>query len=218
MSAKKRDVAGAADSVRAAERNAVLLIELTSPNGFPRLTRAVLAKLHAQLEVLRSAPALQAAVLTGTRRCFAAGAHLAEVGALTPAEALRFSALGQSLMRAIERLDKPMIAAVRGHCLGGGLDLALACHVRMASTDAVFGHPGASLGIITGWGGTTRLPRLLGPRARARALELLITGRRISAGEALAWGLVSCVVPSDHLLEVALLRARALGEHAVASG
>jgi enoyl-CoA hydratase len=98
----------------------------------------------------------------------------------------------------------PCIAAIRGHCLGGGLDLALACRLRVASNDAVFGHPGAGLGIITGWGGTQRLPRLLGPGACSRVMEMLATGRSIPAGEAYAWGLVNRVVEPDRVVEAAM--------------
>ena len=140
---------------------------------------------------------VRAAVVTGTGKCFAAGADLAEVGALQAGEALRFSELGQSLMRKIERQAKPILAVIRGYCLGGGLDLALACQLRIASS-----------GIITGWGGTQRLPRVMGPRGRARTLEMLPTARTITASEAYLWGLVSCVVPPNKVLETALRLAR----------
>ncbi len=144
-------------------------------------------------------------VITGTDRAFATGADLAEVRSLTPASALPFSGIGQRLFRFIERFPKPVVAAIRGYCLGGGLDLALACHIRIAATDAVFGHPGGSLGIMTGFGGTQRLPRLIG---RARAMEMLTTGRNIAAEEARAWGLVSLVVPPQHVLAMSLEAAR----------
>lgn len=192
------------NTVRASRRGTVLLIELDNPTGFPRLTRAVLIELHRQFDVLDRIAGVRVAVLTGTEKCFAAGADLAEVGALVAGEALRFSELGQSLMRKIERQAKPILAAIRGYCLGGGLDLALACQRRVASSDAVLGHPGAGLGIITGWGGTQRLPRVMGPRGSARAFEMLSTGRTITASEAHAWGLVNRVVPPNRVLEAAL--------------
>ena len=100
---------------------------------------------------------------------------------------------------------KPVIAAIRGYCIGGGLDLALACHARVAARDAVFAHPGVTLGIITGWGGTQRLPRLIG---RGRALEMFVTGGRIGAEQALAWGLVNEVSTSDDLMAAAIRMAR----------
>ena len=164
----------------------------------------MLHALRKQMDVLARASELRAAVLTGTGKCFAAGAELEEVAALTPHEALRFSALGQSVMRALERSAKPIVAAIRGFCLGGGFDLAMACHLRVAATDAVFGHPGGSLGILTGWGGTQRLPRLLARAGRSRALEALTTGRRIAADEAYAWGLVNRLAPPEAVLPTAL--------------
>jgi enoyl-CoA hydratase/carnithine racemase len=107
-------------------------------------------------------------------------------------------------MTAIERLPKPVVAAVRGWCLGGGFDLAMACHIRLAASDAQFGHPGGALGILTGWGGTQRLPALVGA---ARAREALATGRTISSDEALAWRLVSRVAPAEALVADALALA-----------
>ena len=196
------------NSVRASRRGTVLLIELDNPTGFPRLTHAVLKQLHQQFDALDRMAGVRAAVVTGTGKCFAAGADLAEVGALQAGEALRFSELGQSLMRKIERQAKPILAVIRGYCLGGGLDLALACQLRIASSDAILGHPGAGLGIITGWGGTQRLPRVMGPRGRARTLEMLPTARTITASEAYLWGLVSRVVPPNKVLETALRLAR----------
>jgi enoyl-CoA hydratase len=192
-------------SVRFELCGSVLLISLDSPDQFPRLTRAVLRELRSRFESIPADSAVRAAVITGTPQSFAAGADLAEVSALTPVEALRFSALGQSLMRAIESCPKPVIAAICGYCLGGGFDLAMACHVRIAGDDARFGHPGGSLGIITGWGGTARLPRIVGP---SRAVELLTSGRIIDAAEAYAWRLVSRVVPSEQVLDVSLEFAR----------
>ncbi len=153
-------------------------------------------------------PQVRVAVITGTEKCFAAGADLAEVGALRAAEALRFSAMGQRLMRRIEQNSKPVIAAIRGYCLGGGFDLALACRLRVAASDAVFGHPGAALGIITGWGGTQRLPRILGVGGRAQAMEMLTSGQTITAAEAYTFGLVSRVVPAETVVKMAVEIAR----------
>lgn len=192
-------------SVRFARRDSVLLVRLESPDQFPRLTRAVIRELLTRFENLLSESAVRAVVITGTAQSFAAGADLEEVSALTPVEALRFSALGQSLMRAIESCPKPVIAAICGYCLGGGFDLAMACHLRIAGDDARFGHPGGSLGIITGWGGTARLPRILG---QARARELLTMGKIITASEAHAWRLVSRVVPPADALAIAIGCAR----------
>ncbi len=186
----------------------ILVVELAHPSGFPRLTRALLVELHQKFDEVAAMTGVRGAVLTGTAQCFAAGADLGEVAALTPLEALRFSRLGQSLMQKVERCAKPVIAAIRGHCLGGGLDLALACHLRVASMDALFRHPGASLGILTGWGGTARLPRLLGPGGRARVLEALTASSEISASEAYACGLVQRIVRPEEVIPIALELAR----------
>jgi enoyl-CoA hydratase/carnithine racemase len=188
-------------SVRFENCDSTLLVRLESPDQFPRLTRAVLRELLTCFENVPSDSAVRAVVITGTALTFAAGAELEEVSTLTPVEALRFSSMGQSLMRAIESCSKPVVAAIRGYCLGGGFDLAMACHLRIAGSDAQFGHPGGSLGIITGWGGTARLPRIVG---QARARELLTTGKIITAAEAYEWRLVSRVVPPDDAFATAI--------------
>jgi enoyl-CoA hydratase/carnithine racemase len=127
-------------------------------------------------------------IFTGTGDVFASGADIRELCALTHAAAREFAARGQRFFQLIADAQPLTIAAVNGYCMGGGLDLALACRVRVASTRAVFAHPGARLGIITGWGGTQRLPRLVGT---ARALEMFSTARRVNADEAFEIGLVT---------------------------
>jgi enoyl-CoA hydratase len=134
------------------------------------------------------APALPL-VISGERN-FSAGADLNEITALTGPEAYAFSALGQDLMHAVASYPAPVIAAIEGQCMGGGLDLALACHRRIAAPTAVFGHRGAVLGLITGWGGTQRLPRIIG---KGRALELLVTAEKVTARRALEIGLVDAI-------------------------
>ncbi len=163
--------------------------------------------LEGEITRLGKAPELRGAVITGSERAFAAGAEIAEVAQLTAASALEFSRRGQELLGAIASSTKPVVAAIRGYSIGGGLDLALACRARVAAGDAVFAHPGVTLGIITGWGGTQRLPRLIG---RGRALEMLVTGARIQAGDAQAWGLISKVSADDELVDDAIRLARAL--------
>jgi len=129
-------------------------------------------------------------IIAGNRQFFSVGADLKEIAALTGPEAYEFSALGQSLMNAIASHPAPILAAVEGHCMGGGLDLALACHRRIAAPHAVFGHRGAALGLMTGWGGTQRLPRLIG---KQRALELFVAAERISGVRAFEIGLADAV-------------------------
>jgi enoyl-CoA hydratase/carnithine racemase len=126
-------------------------------------------------------------IITGNKHFFSAGADLNEIAALTGAEAYEFAAMGQALMNAIANFPAPTYAAVWGYCMGGGLDLALACRYRIAHPHAVFGHRGAALGLITGWGGTQQLPRLVG---KAKALEMFLVAEKVHAAKALEIGLV----------------------------
>jgi enoyl-CoA hydratase len=162
------------------------MLRLTSEDGTNRLTRACVLELTQAVRRLEgeSLPI----VITGNKKFFSAGADLAEISALNATEAYRFSQMGQELMDAIENFSAPVIAAVNGYCMGGGLDLALACHRRIGSPHAIFGHRGAALGLVTGWGGTQRLPRLVG---RAKALEMFVGAEKIHAQEALRIGLVN---------------------------
>lgn len=130
-------------------------------------------------------------IITGNKRFFSAGADLEEIVGLTATEAHRFSRLGQRLMQEVQNFPTPVYAAISGYCMGGGLDLALACHQRIASPNAVFGHRGAALGLITGWGGTQRLPRLLG---KSRALELFVSADKLHADRAVQVGLIDAIV------------------------
>jgi enoyl-CoA hydratase/carnithine racemase len=137
-------------------------------------------------------------IITGTDDVFTSGANIHELTQLDSESAAHFSRLGQNVFQLIADARQVTIAAINGYCMGGGLDLALACDVRVASGNAVFAHPGARLGIITGWGGTQRLPRLIG---RTRALEFFATARRVDASEALRLGLVTAI--GDPVLELA---------------
>src|SRR6267143_1920712 len=166
----------------------LILLRLRSDDGTHRLTRAsALALTGAVTELASDAKPL---IITGNSRFFSAGADLAEIAALLGPVAYEFSKMGQTLMNTIECFPPPVIAAVNGYCMGGGLDLALACEHRIASPHAVFGHRGAALGLITGWGGTQRLPRLVG---KARALEMLVAAEKIHANQALQIELVDAV-------------------------
>jgi enoyl-CoA hydratase/carnithine racemase len=129
-------------------------------------------------------------VITGNHRFFSAGADLNEIAALNGPAAYEFSKMGQTLMMEIEHFPAPVFAAISGYCMGGGLDLALACHFRIASPHAVFGHRGAALGLITGWGGTQRLPRLVG---KPRALQMFVAAEKVSSREAFRIGLVDAI-------------------------
>jgi len=150
-----------------------------------RLTRARVLALTAALEKMLPAP--KPLIIIGNDRFFSAGADLNEIAALSGAAAYDFAQMGQRLMTLVDDFPAPVIAAIRGHCMGGGLDLALACDLRIAAPDAGFGHRGAALGIMTGWGGTQRLPRLIG---YARALQMLVAADHVSAARAFEIGLV----------------------------
>jgi enoyl-CoA hydratase/carnithine racemase len=129
-------------------------------------------------------------LIAGNSHFFSAGADLHEIAELYGAEAFRFADMGQRLMQAVAAFPSPTIAAVHGYCMGGGLDLALACQHRIASPHAIFGHRGAALGLITGWGGTQRLPRLVG---KARALQMFLATEKLHAADALHYGLVDAI-------------------------
>jgi enoyl-CoA hydratase len=189
----------------AAQHGGALILTLESEDGYPRLDRDLMAALDSEIARVARSSNIVGAVITGSDRAFAAGADISEIAQLTPADAYEFSRLGQILFRVIERSPKPIVAAVRGYCMGGGLDLALASHERIAAPDAVFAHPGGALGILTGWGGTQRLPSLIG---RASAAEILLTGRRVDAEEALERGLVTQIVSPNELLAEAVNRVR----------
>jgi enoyl-CoA hydratase len=165
------------------------LLRLQSADGTNRLTQACVRSLMDAVEILSHTP--RPLIFIGNSKFFSAGADLSEIAALTGPAAFEFAKMGQRLMNAIEQFPAPVYAAVDGYCMGGGLDLALACHRRITSPHAIFGHRGAALGLITGWGGTQRLPRLIG---RSRALAMLVAAEKLHAGEALAIGLVDAVV------------------------
>ncbi|HYL95367.1 MAG TPA: enoyl-CoA hydratase/isomerase family protein [Terriglobales bacterium] len=169
-------------------REGVRLLQLASADGTNRLTRECVLELTAAIREL--AQTSQPLIITGNSKFFSAGADLQQIAALTGGEALEFSRAGQELMHLIAGFPAPVCAAIQGYCMGGGLDLALACHYRAASPHAVFGHTGAALGLITGWGGTQRLPRLIG---KARALQMFVAAEKVNSAEALRSGLVDTV-------------------------
>lgn len=147
-------------------------------------------------------------ILAGNERYFSAGADIREVAALTGASACEFAAMGQALMNAVAEYPAPTFAAVQGFCMGGGLDLALACSHRIAAPHSIFGHRGASLGIITGWGGTQRLPELVG---KARALQMFVCAEKVNAAHALEIGLIDEI--ADDPVAAALARAGAYASY-----
>ena len=179
-------------------RGEFAILRLISTDGTNRLTRARVAALTATIENLAQSPPTRL-VITGNTHFFSAGADLHEIAELHGSEAFRFAQIGQRLMNAVANFPVPTIAAVHGYCMGGGLDLALACRRRIAGPHAIFGHRGAALGLITGWGGTQRLPRLVG---KALALQMFLAAEKLHAYDALRYRLVDAV--ADDPLAAAL--------------
>jgi len=171
------------------------ILRLTSPDGTNRLSRASATALTAAIEELARDP--QPLIITGNQKFFSAGADLNEIAALGP-DAFEFARMGQRLMQLIDDFPAPVCAAVYGYCMGGGLDLALACDFRIAHPHTVLGHRGTALGLITGWGGTQRLPRLIG---KAKALEMFVAAEKVTAKQAREIGLLNAV--SDNPIETA---------------
>lgn len=171
-------------------RSSISVVRINRPAERNALSVATLQELDAAVSALTAREDIDSIVFTGTGDTFAAGADIRELSCLTAEGAVEFAARGQRLFQKIAGARQLTVAAVNGYCMGGGLDLALACDIRCAAPAAVFAHPGARLGIITGWGGTQRLPRLIGT---ARALEMFATAKRVGAREAYEIGLVSKV-------------------------
>jgi enoyl-CoA hydratase/carnithine racemase len=188
-------------------QNSVAVLAFSPSEGYPRLTLVVLQELDDLLEEIKRASLFNAVVIAANAQSFATGAEVEEVATVKGLPAREFAERGQRTCRQIAGYPLPVVAAIRGYCLGGGLDLALACHGRVATYDASFGHPGAALGLVTGWGGTQRLPHLVG---KASALGMLLTADRIPATQALSMGLVDKLISSQDLLSSAADHALAL--------
>jgi enoyl-CoA hydratase len=195
--------------------NSIAVVAFAMEDGYPRLTRRTLDELGRLLGQLRNERAFRGIAIAANSLSYATGADIEEIAPLKGVQARDFAERGQRLFNEISLYSLPVVAAIRGYCLGGGLDLALACHARVATYDSSFGHPGGALGLITGWGGTQRLPRLLGKPA---GLQILLTGERIPATQAVTLGLVDELVSSHELLERAALRAERIATSMQAAG
>lgn len=183
------------------DADGIAVLTLNRPDKLNAINTQVLADLQRAFRQARSDERVRGVVLTGSgEKAFAAGADIAEFTDLDALEGHRFALRGQAILTSIESLPKPVVAAVNGYALGGGCELALACHLRVASENAQFGLPEVSLGLIPGYGGTQRLPRLVG---QGLAVEMILTGDRITAERAHAIGLVNHVVTLDDLLDKA---------------
>jgi enoyl-CoA hydratase len=184
----------------------IALVTVTRPTKLNALNAETMVELDDAFKTVENDPADRALIITGAgEKAFVAGADINELAAADPVAAQRLSLRGQGVLRRLELMGKPSIAAVNGFALGGGMELAMACTLRVASENAKMGQPEVKLGILAGYGGTQRLPQLVG---RGRALELLLTGDQIDAREAHRIGLVNHVVPQPELIDFcrALLR------------
>ncbi len=188
------------------------IITLNRPEKLNALNRTVVSELGKALDIAESDPEVAAVIITGAgEKAFVAGADISELKQLDVTKGKEFSETGQALFNKIERFSKPVIAAVNGYALGGGSELAWACHIRIASTNAKFGQPEVSLGLIPGYGGTQRLTRLAG---RGVATELIVTGSQIDADTAFRLRLVNSVVKQPQLLPSALKLAETIATRA----
>lgn len=184
--------------LRLERRDRVAFVVVNRPDKLNALNDRLIGELEAAMRQLCADEDVGGIVLTGAgEKAFVAGADIGELSQMSPLDGVRTSRKGQDAFRFIESAPKPVVAAVNGFALGGGLELALACHLRVASESARFGLPEVKLGIIPGYGGTLRLPRLVG---RGRALELILSGDMIDAREAYRIGLVNHVVPPVELM------------------
>jgi enoyl-CoA hydratase len=200
------DPAMAYENLLVAARDGIAFVTVNRPAKRNALDAATIAELDSAFTQLAADPAVRVVVLTGAGdKAFVAGADIEALAGLDAEGARALSERGQRVFDRIEWLGKPVIAAINGFALGGGCELALACHVRVAGEGARIGTPEVKLGLICGYGGTQRLPRLVG---RGRALELLLTGEPVDADEALRIGLVNRVVPGPRLLDEAEVLAR----------
>jgi len=195
-------------NLRLERRDAVTLLTVDRPQVLNAINRETLAEIGDAARAFVEDPTQGALVVTGAgEKAFISGADINELAPLGPAAAEDISRFGQTVVERLERSPKPVIAAVNGFAFGGGCELALACHIRLASENAVLGLPEVKLGIIPGYGGTQRLPRLVGP---GRALELILSGRNVKAEEAERIGLVNRVVPQAELVNEAVKLAQAI--------
>ncbi len=194
---------------------AVLLLTISRPKALNALNSRFFKELNAILDQLVSDDSVKVLLITGEGKAFVAGADIAEMQHMDESQAQEFSRVGQDAFARLSSLPFPVIAVVNGYALGGGCELAMACDIRLASENAVLGMPEARLGLIPGYGGTQRLPRMVGS---GNALYMLFTGENINAGEALRMGLIQRICPPEKLMEEAFALAKKIekmGPHAL---
>lgn len=200
--------------IESSVENSIVLLTINNP-PLNILSHDLLLELKNSIKKLKVDKQVRVIIITGKGKFFGAGADIKELSALkTKREGERFVRIGQDILNIIESLEKPVIAAINGPCIGGSNELAIACHLRIASEEAWFSQPEITLGLILGFGGTQRLPRLIG---KARAMEMILTGGRITASEALSIGLINKVVKGDVLIEEAKKLAANIGSKGMLS-
>ena len=185
----------------------VAIMSVNRPEALNALNSHVLADLDAAIDNIEQDNEINAAILTGNGRSFVAGADIGEMKEFSSVDGKRFGTRGGNVFLKLENMSKPVIAAVNGFALGGGCELAMACDIRLASEKAKFGQPEVGLGITPGFGGTQRLPRIVGV---SKAMELILTAKVIGADEAKNIGLVSEVYPAEDLMDRAMEMANAI--------
>jgi enoyl-CoA hydratase len=195
--------------IRISEKDGISLVTISRPEAMNALNSEFFREFKDYL--INLASDVQAIIITGEGKAFVAGADIAEMSEMTSEQALEFSKTGQEVFRMLQELDIPVIAAVNGYALGGGCELAMACDIRLAGNKAKFGQPEVNLGLIPGYAGTQRMPRLVG---LGNALYYLMTGDYMNAEEALRIGLVQKVVETESLLD----EASALAEKIISKG
>ena len=192
--------------------NAIAQVTINRPNKLNALNKETIEELHEAFKALDNNREIKAIILTGSgEKAFVAGADISEFADFNVKQGGELAAKGQEqLFSFVEEIGTPVIAAVNGFALGGGLELAMSCHFRIASSNAKMGLPEVTLGVIPGYGGTQRLPNLIG---KGRAMELILTASMINAEKALAYGLVNHVVPADELLDLAMQLAEKVSQN-----
>jgi enoyl-CoA hydratase len=190
------------ENILVSQTDSIAVVTINRPTKLNALNKATLHELHEAFKALELEKTVRVIILTGSgEKAFVAGADISEFADFSVAQGSELAAQGQELVfDFIQNLTTPVIAAINGFALGGGLELAMACHFRIASDNAKMGLPEVTLGVIPGYGGTQRLPQLVG---KGRAMELILTANMLTAHEALACGLVNHVVPQENLLELA---------------
>ena len=200
------------DNITVAKKDALALLTINRPKALNALNQATLVEIGAALEDIRDDAGISGLVVTGAGdKAFVAGADITEIASISGVEASAFTRRGQAVFDLLETLGKPSVAAVNGFALGGGCELAMACTLRLATESARFGQPEVRLGVTPGFGGTQRLPRLVG---KGKALQMILTGEPIDAQEAYRIGLVNEIVVADKLLDRAAQILRKIAANA----